>query len=171
MTIRDARPGDAQRIAEIYNHAVAHTTAIWNDELVSVENRAAWIAQRQGDGFPVIVVADDLDEAVGYATYGPWRPHDGYRHTVEHSVYVRGDQRGRGLGRALMEALIARGRAQRMHVMIAAVESSNAASIGLHERLGFENTGTLHQVGEKFGGWLDLTFLQLVLDDRATPAG
>ncbi|MGW9112312.1 N-acetyltransferase family protein [Microbacterium sp. NPDC055683] len=171
MTLRDAHQGDAARIAEIYNHAVVHTTAIWNDEVVSVENRAAWIAQRQGDGFPVIVAVDDADEAVGYATYGPWRPHDGYRHTVEHSVYVRGDQRGRGLGRTLMEALIARGRAQGMHVMIAAVDASNAVSIALHERLGFENTGTLRQVGEKFGGWLDLTFLQLVLDDRATPAG
>lgn len=70
-----------------------------------------------------------------------------------------------------MEALIARGRAQGLHVMIAAVDASNAVSIALHERLGFENTGTLRQVGEKFGGWLDLTFLQLVLDARATPVG
>lgn len=167
-TIRDARTDDLPAITTIYNHAVEHTTAIWNERLVDVADRAAWLAGRLEAGHPVIV-AEHEGEAVGYATYGPWRPHDGYRHTVEHSVYVRTDQRGRGTGRALMVDLLARAHAQGLHVMVAGIESGNTASIVLHERLGFEHVGRLPQVGTKFGRWLDLTFMQLVLDERAEP--
>lgn len=166
-TIRDAVSGDAPAIAAIYNDAVAHTTAIWNDTTVDAADRAAWMAARQSAGHPVLVVVDASDEAIGYATYGPWRPHDGYRHTVEHSVYVRGDQRGRGLGPALMRALIERAREAGIHVLIAGIEAGNAGSIRLHEKLGFSHVGTASQVGTKFGRWLDLTFLQLTLDAAA----
>jgi phosphinothricin acetyltransferase len=167
--IRDAEIADLETIADIYNDAVVNTTAIWNETVVDVDDRAVWMAERLRGGYPVIVAADD-SEVLGYATFGPWRPHDGYRHTVEHSVYERGDQRGRGIGKALMLELIARARTNGTHVMIAAVESENQGSIALHERLGFVQTGRLPQVGAKFGRWLDLTFLQLNLDDRPTPA-
>lgn len=162
--LRDAEPRDAEAIAAIYNDAVAHTTAIWNDTTVDAADRAAWITARQAGGHPVIVAVDEGDEAIGYATYGPWRPHDGYRHTVEHSVYVRGDQRGQGLGRTLMTALIERARGDGIHVLIAGIEAGNTGSIRLHETLGFTHVGTASQVGTKFGRWLDLTFLQLTLD-------
>ncbi len=169
MQIRDARTRDLEAIAAIYNDAVANTTAIWNDVLVDVDNRAAWLADRTRQGYPVLVAVDDEDEVLGYASFGDWRAFDGYRHTVEHSVYIRGDQQGRGLGKTLMLALIERARSLGKHVMVAAVESGNVGSIRLHERLGFEETGRMSQVGTKFGRWLDLTFLQLVLDDRSTP--
>ncbi|MFH8252666.1 GNAT family N-acetyltransferase [Microbacterium sp. B2969] len=169
MHLRDARPEDAEGIALIYNDAVAHTTAIWNEQTVDAADRAAWIAARQASGYPVIVAVDDRDDVVGYASFGDWRAFDGYRHTVEHSVYVRGDQRGNGIGRHLMVAIIDRARGLGKHVMVAGIEASNAGSIRLHEKLGFENTGTLRQVGAKFGTWLDLTFMQLTLDDRARP--
>lgn len=162
--LRDAEPRDGEAIAAIYNDAVAHTTAIWNDATVDAADRVAWMAARQSAGHPVIVAVDADDDAIGYATYGPWRPHDGYRHTVEHSVYVRADQRGRGLGRALLEALIDRARSAGIHVLIAGVDAGNTGSITLHERLGFVQVGTASQVGTKFGRWLDLTFLQLTLD-------
>jgi L-amino acid N-acyltransferase len=170
MHIRDARPvDDAARIAEIYNDAVEHTTAIWNDVTVDAANRERWIADRQALGYPVIVAVDAADDVLGYASFGDWRAFDGYRHTVEHSVYVRGDQRGAGLGPALMAALIERAREIGKHVMVAGIDAENAGSIRLHERLGFTATGTLRQVGMKFGRWLDLTFMQLVLDERAEP--
>lgn len=169
MQIRDAGIVDLETITAIYNDAVEHTTAIWNETVVDVDNRAAWLAGRLRQGFPVIVAADDLG-VLGYATFGPWRPHDGYRHTVEHSVYVRGDQRGRGIGKALMHELIDRARDLGMHVMVAAIESGNIGSIALHERLGFVETGRMPQVGAKFGRWLDLTLLQLTLDERPDPA-
>lgn len=168
MELRAATAQDAAGIALIYNDAVANTTAIWNDVQVDVANRAAWIAERQAQGFPVFVAVES-DAVLGYASYGPWRPHDGYRRTVEHSVYVSTQARGQGLGITLMEALIAAAKAQGLHVMVAGIDASNAVSIRLHERLGFAQTGLLPQVGMKFGRWLDLAFLQLQLDQAPTP--
>ncbi|MGP5199324.1 GNAT family N-acetyltransferase [Brachybacterium alimentarium] len=149
--------------AAVYNHVVQHTTAIWNDDTVDVRNRADWIAARQQADFPVLVAVDEAGAVLGYASYGPWRPHDGYRHTVEHSVHVREGLRGRGIGTLLLQAVIDRARAQGRHVMIAGVDAGNEASLRMHERLGFERTGVLREVGTKFGRWLDLAFLQLVL--------
>jgi phosphinothricin acetyltransferase len=168
VQIRDAEPVDLEAITQIYNHAVEHTTAIWNETAVTVADRAAWLADRRQSGYPVLV-AVDATGVLGYATFGDWRPHSGYRHTVEHSVYVRDDQQGRGIGSALMAALIRRAREIGKHVMIAAIDGANTGSIRLHERLGFVQTGMLPQVGTKFGRWLDLVFLQLVLDDRDEP--
>jgi len=168
MELRAATAQDAAGIALIYNDSVANTTAIWNDVQVDVANRAAWIAERQAQGFPVLVAVEG-EAVLGYASYGPWRPHDGYRRTVEHSVYVSTQARGQGLGVTLMEALIAAAKAQGLHVMVAGIDASNAVSIRLHERLGFAQTGLLPQVGMKFGRWLDLAFLQLQLDQAPTP--
>lgn len=161
--IVNAGEADLPGILAIYNDAVQHTTAIWNETLVDLANRRAWLAERTAAGFPVLVAHDASGEVLGYASYGAWRPHDGYKHTVEHSVYVRADQRGRGLGPLLMQALIERARSAKLHVMVGAIESENAASIRLHQRLGFITTGQMPQVGCKFGRWLDLTFMQLIL--------
>ena len=168
MLIRDANPTDLGALRDIYNDAVLNTTAIWNEVAIDLDNRRAWLELRAQQGFPVLV-AEDAGEVVGYASYGPWRAFDGFRETVEHSVYVRADQRGKGVGPQLMQALIDRARTQGLHVMVAAIESGNAASIRLHERLGFATTGQMPQVGQKFGRWLDLTFMQLILDGRDTP--
>lgn len=169
MHIRDAVAADIEGIAAIYNHAVAHTTAIWNDQVVDLDNRVAWRAERQRLGYPVLVAVGDGGGVLGYASFGDWRAFDGYRHTVEHSVYVRHDARGQGIGEALMRALIAEARAIGKHVMVAGIEAGNATSIRLHRKLGFDEVGLLPQVGMKFGQWLDLAFLQLILDDRAPP--
>ena len=169
MEIRDAGPEDIDGITAIYNDAVLHTTAIWNDQTVDAANRRAWLADRQKLGYPVLVAVDAHQSVLGYASFGDWRAFDGYRHTVEHSVYVRNDQRGRGLGLALMQILIGRAREIGKHVMVAGIEANNAGSIGLHEKLGFEHVGHMKEVGMKFGAWLDLAFMQLKLDTRATP--
>ena len=164
-SIVDANEANLPGILAIYNDAVLNTTAIWNETLVDLANRRTWLLERQAQGFPVLVV-QQAGEVLGYATYGPWRPHDGYKHSVEHSVYVRRDQRGQGLGLRLMQALIERARAANLHVMIAAIETENASSIRLHERLGFITTGQMPQVGRKFERWLDLTFMQLILPEQ-----
>ncbi|MGF6156789.1 L-amino acid N-acyltransferase YncA [Ensifer sp. KUDG1] len=163
MLIRAAIQDDLPIICDIYNDAVANTTAIWNDTLVDVANRTAWLKARTDAGYPVLVAVSDEGDVIGYASFGDWRAFDGYRHTVEHSVYVHKDRRGGGIGRKLMEALIAEAERLGKHVMIAGIESENAASIRLHAQLGFEDTGRLREVGTKFGRWLDLTFMQLVL--------
>lgn len=166
--LRDALPDDLPGILGIYNDAVANTTAIWNETPVDLANRLAWFEARAQQGYPILVAVDESG-VLGYASFGDWRPFEGFRRTVEHSVYVRGDQRGKGLGPDLMEALIERARHCNKHVMVAAIESGNAASIRLHERLGFNITGQMPQVGVKFGRWLDLTFMQLYLDDSPLP--
>ncbi|WP_319530273.1 GNAT family N-acetyltransferase [uncultured Cohaesibacter sp.] len=164
MNIRDAEARDAEAIAAIYNHAVEHTTAIWNDVTVSVDNRIKWITDRQEAGFPVLVAEGDEGQVIGYASYGPWRAFDGYRHTAEHSVYVRETAHGYGIGRKLMKALIAEAKTRGIHVLVAGIEAENTASILLHEKMGFVDAGTLHEVGTKFGRWLDLTFMELRID-------
>ncbi|VVE43228.1 GNAT family N-acetyltransferase [Pandoraea nosoerga] len=163
LIVRDATDADLAAIRDIYNEAVEHTTAIWNDVLVDIENRREWLAARARRGYPVIVAERD-GEVLGYASFGDWRAFDGYRHTVEHSIYVDRRARGAGLGETLMRELIARARAVGVHVMIAAIEAQNAPSIRLHEKLGFRVVGTFGEVGTKFGRWLDLTCMELRLD-------
>ena len=163
-SIDNAGEADLPGILAIYNDAVAFTTAIWNETRVDLANRRAWLTERTAAGFPVLVARDAAGEVLGYASYGTWRSIEGFRQTVEHSVYVRADQRGQGLGPALLQALIERAKAADLHVMVAAIESQNAASIRLHQRAGFVVTGQMPQVGRKFGRWLDLTFMQLILE-------
>ena len=160
--LRDATPADLPAILAIYNHAVAETTAIWNETLVDLDNRKAWFELRQSRGFPILV-AEVEGKIAGYASYGDWRPFDGFRHSVEHSVYVEKDHYGQGLGKALMSTLIERARASNIHVMIAAIEAGNTGSIALHTSLGFRLVGTHLEVGMKFGRWLDLTMMELKL--------
>ena len=170
MIIRDAAEADLPALRDIFNDAVLNTTAIWMDNVVDLANRQAWFAARAQQGYPILVAENADGEVVGYASFGDWRPFDGFCHTVEHSVYIRADQRGKGLGPQLLTALIERAKACDKHVMVAAIESGNAASIGLHQRLGFAITGQMPQVGRKFDRWLDLTFMQLILTpERSAP--
>ncbi|MBA2931079.1 N-acetyltransferase [Pseudomonas sp. CCUG 57209] len=166
--IRDASESDLPAIRDIYNDAVRNTTAIWNEQPVDLANRLAWFNARQAQAYPILVSVEH-DEVTGYASFGDWRPFEGFRYSVEHSVYVRNDQRGKGLGPQLMAALIERARIGGKYVMVAAIESGNQASLRLHERLGFITTGQMPQVGIKFGRWLDLTFMQLALNPGAEP--
>lgn len=129
MHIRNATNADLAAIRDIYNDAVLNTTAIWNDSPVDLANRQAWFDARTQQGYPILVVDNAAGEMVGYASFGDWRPFDGFRNSVEHSVYVRADQRGNGLGPLLMQALIERAKQCGKHVMVAAIESGNAASI------------------------------------------
>ena len=163
MIIRDATADDLPAIRDIYNDAVANTTAIWNETIVDLDNRAKWFADRQKSGYPVLVAISEDGTVAGYASFGDWRAFDGYRHTVEHSVYVDKNQRGGGIGKSLMLALIERAKTLGKHVMVAGIEAGNTGSIRLHEKLGFEITGQMKEVGTKFGRWLDLTFMQIIL--------
>lgn len=162
MIIRDARREDLPAILAIHNDAILNSLSIWQYEAAPLANREAWLADRRGAGFPVLVA--ELDgELAGYASYGAFRAGAGYDHTVENSVYVRKDLRGRGVARALMEALIAHARAAGRHVIVSAIGLPNDASLALHRRFGFEDVGTLRGIGMKNGMRLDLALLQLTL--------
>lgn len=168
MSIRYAVKEDCAAIAAIYNHAVINTAAIWNDQTVDADNRIAWFEARALLGYPVIV-SEENGVVTGYASFGDWRAFDGFRHTVEHSVYVHPEHQGKGLGLALMVQLIEEAKRIGKHVMVAGIEAQNQGSIHLHQKLGFTITGQMPQVGTKFGRWLDLTFMQLQLDNRTDP--
>ena len=157
--IRPAAEADLSAILAIYNDAVAKTTAIWNDRQVDLANRHAWFLARVAQGFPILVAEEDA-LAVGYGTFGDFRPFEGYRFTVEHSVYVAEGVRRRGIASALIAALEERARALGKHVMVGGIAADNEASLRLHERLGFVETGRLPEVGFKFGRWLDLVLMQ-----------
>lgn len=165
MHIREATEADLPVILEIYNHAVVHSTAIWNDIVVDLDNRKAWLSARRAKGFPVLVAEADDGSVAGYASYGNWRDFDGYKFTVEHSVYVHESRRGGGVGKLLMGALLEHARAAGIHAMIAAIEGGNTVSIGLHERLGFVRIGHYPEVGTKFGRWLDLVTMEYLFRD------
>ncbi|MEV0170979.1 N-acetyltransferase family protein [Streptomyces sp. NPDC050803] len=161
MKVRPAHSGDTDAVLAIRNHAVEHSTALWTETPQSPEEGAARLAAHleRGSAF----VAEAEGEIAGFAAYGPWRKLDGFRHTVDDSVYVRDGYHGRGVGSALMTTLIASAREAGHHVMIADIESGNTASIRLHERFGFEQCGTIREVGTKFDRWLDLTIMSLRL--------
>ena len=160
--IRDAIESDLPAILAITNEAIANTTAVWNNTPATLEARTAWMRDRQARGFPVLV-ATDGGKVLGFASFGDFRPFEGYLHTVEHSIYVAPEAQGRGVGKALLEALVGRARALGKHVIVGGIEAGNTASIALHTRAGFVETGRLPEVGRKFGRWLDLVFMQLML--------
>jgi L-amino acid N-acyltransferase len=162
MLIRQAVDADLDAILAIHNDAILHSTALWTDEPVERIDREDWLASRTSAGNAVLVAMED-GQLAGYAAYAPWRAKFGYRHTVEDSVYIAAPFQGRGIGRSLLVELIEHARGAGHHVMLADIESGNAASISLHESLGFAPAGHLREIGTKFDRWLDLTILQLDL--------
>ena len=158
VRIRDATQADLAAMLAIYNHAVAHTTASYDYTPRSMERQQAWFAAKQEGKLPVLV-AQCGDEVAGFASYGPFRAWEGYRFTVEHSVYVDEAFRRRGIASALVQELLERAQAARLHLMVAGIDAANTGSIALHRRLGFEDAGVLREAGYKFERWLDLAFM------------
>jgi phosphinothricin acetyltransferase len=159
LLLREATRADLPSILAIHNDSILHSYSIWQYEAVPLANREAWFEERAAKGFPILVAESD-GAVAGYASYGGFRFGVGYDMTVENSVYVRGDLRGRGVARQLMHALIARAKEAGKHVMVAAVGLPNDASLALHRGLGFEDVGVLREIGLKNGRRLDLALLQ-----------
>lgn len=163
VIVRDAVEADLPAILAIYNHAVLNETSIWNDDIADLADQRAWWESRVARGFPVYVA--DVDGAIaGYGSFAEFRPNQGYRFTVEHSIYVATPEQRRGIGSVLLTRLIAEARQMNMHAMVGSVAADNAASIALHLRFGFVETARMPQVGFKFGRWLDLVLMQKLLD-------
>ena len=129
--IDDARQGDLSAITAILNHAAAHTTATWHEYPKTDAEMADWFAARKKDY--VVLAARDASGLVGYASYGSFRAPSGYRLSAEHSIYVREDRRGKGIGKALLAALIERARAQGLHVLVGGIDADNQLSVRLHK--------------------------------------
>lgn len=159
----------AQAIVDIFNDAILNSTALYDYVPRPLASMEPWFAAKRAGNFPVIGFEDDAGTLLGFASYGTFRAWPAYKYTAEHSIYVHRDHRGRGIGRRLLQALIARATAQQLHVMVGGIDVTNAASIALHEQLGFVHSGTITQAGYKFGRWLDLGFYQLTLETPTSP--
>ncbi len=159
VTIVDADESHLPGVVTIFNHAVRETFAIWSETETTLEIRGEWMRARKAAGFPILVALDDAGQVLGYGSFGVFRDFPGYARTVEHSVYIAPAAQRRGIGRALLEQLIARATAKGLEAMVGGIDSENAGSIAMHEQLGFEVQGLLKGVGRKFGKKLDLVFM------------
>lgn len=150
-------------ILDIYNDAIINTTALYDYKTRTMETMDAWYADKLNGNYPIIGAFDDENVLLGFATYGQFRVRPAYKYTIEHSVYVRHDKRGFGIGGALLKELIIAAGEQDYHVLMGVIDSMNDTSIILHKKEGFVHCGTVKQVGYKFGKWLDADFYQLIL--------
>jgi L-amino acid N-acyltransferase len=163
IRIRPAVSGDVPVILDIMNEAIIHTTSVYEYTPRPIEVQQAWFEKKQADAMPVLVAVNE-EEVLGYGTYDVFRPRAAYRFTVEHSVYVAAPHRGLGIGAIILKALIHKALEEGYHTMIAGIDAANKGSIAFHRKYGFEEVGLLREVGYKFDRWLDLQFMQLILN-------
>ena len=165
MIIRTATLADAAAIREIYNHEVENTTATMDLVPRSLADQEQWISDRSGAFATIVAEVDGL--VVGFAAFSPYKERAAYRPTVEDSVYVRRDLGGRGIGKALLTALIDVAASSGFHSMMARIEASGAASRALHTACGFREVGVEVEVGRKFNRWIDMVLMQRLQIGRA----
>jgi L-amino acid N-acyltransferase len=161
--IRHATRADLPEILAIYNEAVANTTASYDYEPRSLEQRAAWFDDHVQNNLPVFVALTETGRVIGWSALSRFHDRAGYRFTTENSVYVAADQRGHGAGALLLSPLIGAARDLGLHAILAAIDAGNEPSLRLHARFGFERVGCLKEVGWKFSRWLDVVYMELIL--------
>jgi L-amino acid N-acyltransferase len=159
----------AAQILAIFNEAIANSTALYDYKPRTIESMGNWFKAKEAGNYPVIGMIDDAGVLLGFASYGTFRAWPAYKYSIEHSVYLHKDHRGKGLGKVLMHALIERAQSQQYHIMVGGIDTSNTTSVALHEKLGFTHCGTIKQAAFKFDRWLDLAFYQLILPTPAHP--
>ena len=169
MELRPCTEKQLPEILDIFNDAILNSTALYDYKTRTMDMMHAWYADKQNHQYPVIGAFDEKDTLLGFSTYGMFRVRPAYKYSVEHSVYVRADKRGNGLGKILLQEIIKKAEEQDFHVMVAGIDAANEVSIKLHEQLGFEFCGLIKQSGYKFEKWLDLAFYQLILSTPVHP--
>ncbi|WP_373400220.1 N-acetyltransferase family protein [Algoriphagus halophilus] len=160
--VRFALEKDLQAILEINNHEIEHSTVNYDYEPKTLEFQNHWFQEKAKAGFPILV-AERENQIIGFATYGTFRPKPGYQFTVEHSVYIHSQFRGKGIGYSLMKELITHAKGKGFHLMVGGIDASNLNSLYFHKKLGFQEVGRFKEVGWKFNQWLDLIFVQRIL--------
>jgi phosphinothricin acetyltransferase len=167
--LKSCEEKDLPVIRDIFNDAILHTTALYDYKPRSLEMIQSWYSQKKKGNYPVIGIFDRQDTLMGFATYGSFRDRPAYKYTVEHSVYVHPDFRGKGYGTVLLREIIKKAEEQNYHVVIGGIDASNQASIKLHEKEEFYFCGLVKETGYKFGKWLDLVFYQKILKTPINP--
>lgn len=162
-------PEHLPAIRAIYNEAILNSTALYEYAPRTDEMIREWFESRRRDGIPILGIEWQPGVLAGFVTWGPFRPRPAYKYSAEHSVYVDERFRGNGVGRQLLEAIIAEAQRHDLHMLVAGIDATNTASIALHSSLGFRCCGTVREAGFKFGRWLDLEFWQLLLPTPHKP--
>lgn len=168
MKIRPATRADLPAILEIYNDAVLTTTATYDYEPRTLQHRVQWFEDHEKIKFPIFVAEGDAGKILGWSSLSRYHDRPGYQFTCENSIYVAAHTRGRGLGKLLLAPLIESAGALNLRAIIAAIDATNAASVRLHAGFGFVEVGRFPNVGFKFGRWLDVVYMQLLLPGPAT---
>lgn len=159
----------SQAILDILNEEILNSTALYDYRPRDLESMTAWFNVKQRNNFPVVGLVDDQDQLVAFGSYGTFRPWPAYKYSVEHSLYVHKNYRGKGYGKRILEELIKDATQEEYHNLIAGIDSQNFSSKKLHERFGFQHCGTIIHAGYKFSRWLDLDFYQLLLPQPVDP--
>ena len=169
IQVRKAIEADIPGMLAIYNDIIENTTAVYDYKPHSLEMRMNWFSEKTKSGFPVFVAETDGIVA-GFSSIGPFRNWAAYKYSVENSVYVSAAYRGKGIGRLLLKPLISAAEGMNMHTIIASIDDTNLTSLRLHESFGFKEVANFQEVGFKFGRWLNLKFLQLMLPTPINPS-
>ena len=169
MKLRPCTEQQLPEILDIFNDAILNSTALYDYKTRTMETMYAWYADKIKGNFPMVGACDASGTLLGFATYGSFRVRPAYKYTVEHSVYVRPDKRGQGIGKILLREIIKKAEEQNFHVLVGVIDASNEVSMKLHEKEGFVLTGIMKEVGYKFGNWLDAAFYQLTLKTPEIP--
>jgi L-amino acid N-acyltransferase len=159
----------AAQILEIFNDAILNTTALYDYKPWSMETMKVWFETKQQHNFPVIGIIDEDGTLMGFGSYGMFRIRPAYKYTIENSIYVHKDFRGKGFGKILLTEVVDHAQNNNYHSIIAVIDASNEVSIRLHRNLGFAEVGMFKEVGYKFGRWLDAAFYELILSTPNNP--
>jgi L-amino acid N-acyltransferase YncA len=162
IQFRMAVEADLEAIRQIYNEAIANTTAVYEYEPFTTAYMQQWFSEKRSHNFPVIVAVSG-ENVAGFATYGIFRSRAAYFRTMEHSVYVHPGFRRQGIGRALLRQIEQTASANKVHVLVGGIDAENELSINLHLDEGFKIAGKIHQAAWKFDRWLDLVFVEKML--------
>ncbi|WP_320815008.1 N-acetyltransferase family protein [Flavobacterium sp.] len=163
ISIRPYKETDTQAILEVINFNILNSTALYDYTIRTLEQQTEMLKEKVDRNFPVIVAVLD-EKVVGFGYYSDFRFREAYKYTVEHSVYVNKDFQGMKIGHLLMEELIEMAKKQKLHTMIAVIDSENQSSVKFHEKYGFKTVGIIKESGYKFDRWLDSVFMQLILE-------
>jgi phosphinothricin acetyltransferase len=162
VQIRSFEIKDIQSILDIINYNILHSTALYDYNTRTFEELKAIVEAKTNKGFPVIV-AEREGVVVGFGMYSEFRFREAYKYTVEHSVYISSDEKGKGIGKLILTELIQLAKLQGLHTMIGVIDSENKSSISFHEQFGFKTVGIIKESGYKFDRWLDSVLMQLML--------
>ena len=169
MKIISCTKDHAQAILDILNEAIVNSTALYDYVPRGPETMNSWFDIKIKNNFPVIGLINEEGQLVAFGSYGTFRAWPAYKYSVEHSLYVHKDHRGKGYGKIILQQLIQDAKDKGYHNLIAGIDSENITSKKLHEASGFVFSGRIKHAGYKFSKWLDLDFYQLLLPTPAHP--